>query len=85
MIRIGLLLLTLPCVVLMTIYMLEQSQVSECLALGGGYDYATSSCVEGKAHEHQTLMQRHGEWVNRAMLVTLVGLGCCLVGLYSRR
>ncbi|MGB0732473.1 MAG: hypothetical protein ACPGPF_01870 [Pontibacterium sp.] len=85
MIRIGLLLLVLPCVVLMSVYMIEQSSVNDCLALGGGYDYVTASCVEGKAHEHQTLMQRHGTWVNNAMLLTVIGLFCCLIGLYKGR
>lgn len=74
MLRWGMILLFLPCVVLVTLYMLEAQEVARCLDAGGSWDYVKGVCDHETSHEFVTFMTRHGFWVNSGMLVAIVGL-----------
>jgi len=84
MLRIGLILLVLPCLLLMGIYLNEMSAVESCLDAGGSFDYSQSHCDMAEKHPYQPFIQRHMALVNGAMLTAVVGLFCCLAGLYTR-
>jgi len=85
MLRIGLLLLVLPGLALMAGYLLEQSAVDTCLGGGGSWNYATAECDASGSHPFVPFSARHGWLVNAGMLLSLVGLLCCIAGLYRRR
>ena len=82
MIKIGLLLLIAPCLLLMGLYLPEQTSMSDCVALGGSYDYQQQVCDMQNKHPVCPFMARHGFLVNSAMLLALLGFIVCLVGLY---
>ena len=74
MLRWGMILLFLPCVVLVTLYMFEAQDVARCLDSGGSWDFAKALCDQQNTHEYVTFMSRHGFWVNGGMLLSIVGL-----------
>lgn len=75
MLRWGMILLFLPCVVLVTLYMLEAQDVARCVESGtGSWDFAKGVCDPVNKHEYVTFMSRHGIWVNAGMLLSIVGL-----------
>ena len=74
MLRWGMILLFLPCVVLVTLYMMEAQDVARCLEVGGSWDYALGVCDQQNTHEFISFMTRHGFWVNSGMLLSVVGL-----------
>ncbi|WP_027858371.1 hypothetical protein [Marinobacterium jannaschii] len=84
MLRIGLVLLVLPCLLLMGIYLSELSEVESCLDSGGSFDYSQSVCDMNTEHPFQPFIQRHMALVNGSMLLAVVGLFGCLGGLYTR-
>ncbi|NVK41253.1 MAG: hypothetical protein HWE39_08410 [Oceanospirillaceae bacterium] len=85
MLRIGLLLLVLPGLAMMVGYLLEQSAVDACLDGGGSWNYAAGACDSTDSHPFIPFSSRHPWLVNGGMLLSVAGLLCCLVGLYSRR
>ncbi|MDI3326164.1 hypothetical protein QKW35_17425 [Pontibacterium granulatum] len=84
MLRIGLLLLIVPGVVMMGLYLNELSAVKECLGAGGSYDYVNAVCDQTQTHAFSPFMVRNPLLVNGGMLLSVVGLFCCLAGLYTR-
>ncbi|NQZ33158.1 MAG: hypothetical protein HRU06_17960 [Oceanospirillaceae bacterium] len=82
MIRIGLLLLVVPCLMLMGMYLPEQSSIADCLEIGGSFDFQSASCDTLNTHPSSTFMARHTLLVNSAMLLALLGFFVCLIGLY---
>lgn len=82
--RIGLFLLIVPGVVMMAFYLNELSVVKECLSAGGSYDYLNAVCDQAQKHPFSPFMVRNPLLVNGGMLLSVVGLFCCLAGLYSR-
>jgi len=74
MLRWGMILLFLPCVVLVTLYMMEAQNVARCIESGGSWDYLKGLCDMQDKHELVSFMTRHGLWVNLGMLVSIVGL-----------
>jgi len=84
MLKLGLLLLIVPGLVMMTGYMMEQSDVDACIAAGGSFDYLTLACDMEATHPFVPFMVRHPWLVNGGMLLSVVGLFCCLFGLYVR-
>ncbi len=84
MIKLGLLLLVVPCVFLMGGYMYELSMVEECRQSGGVYDYIQQSCMTSGNYPFVPYMVRHPLVVNGGMLVSVVGLFICIAGLYKR-
>ncbi|MDO6562422.1 hypothetical protein Q4488_03405 [Amphritea sp. 1_MG-2023] len=85
MIRLGLLLLVLPGVVLMAGFWLELSDVNECVAAGGSFDYQASACDMKNKHPFVPFALRHPLFVNLTMLASAAGFICCLIGLYVRK
>ena len=85
MIRIGLLLLIAPCLMLMGMYMPEQSSVVDCSAIDGSYDFQKQRCDTLNTNPSSTFMARHTLLVNSAMLLALLGFLICLIGLYQPR
>lgn len=85
MLRIGLLLLTLPGVLLMGSYFYELSQVDACLDSGGSWNYLEARCDRAKEYPFVPYMARHPLLVNGGMLLSVLGLLLCLAGLYRRR
>lgn len=83
MIRLGLLLLIVPCLLLMGMYLPEQSNVADCIAIGGSFDFQSQHCDTLKIHPSSTFMARHTLLVNGAMLLALLGFIVCLIGLYQ--
>ncbi len=84
MLRLGLVLLLVPGLLLMGTYLTELSAVEACLDAGGSYNYRLGACDQAASHPYSSFLQRHMLLVNGGMLLSVVGLFCCLVGLYSR-
>ncbi|MBY4676543.1 hypothetical protein [Marinobacterium arenosum] len=84
MLRIGLLLLIVPGLLMMAGYLYEQSLVDACLDSGGSFDFHQGECDLQQQHEFVPYMIRHPLLVNGGMLLSVVGLFCCLYGLYVR-
>ncbi len=85
MIRIGLLILTLPLLYILGGYFSELSEVNECLAQKGSFDYLRLVCDSERKHPFIPYFARHQSEVNGAMLVALAGLLICIAGLYRGR
>ncbi len=84
MLRIGLILLILPALVLMTVFFIDQSAVTECMTQGGSYDYAAAVCDFENKHPFVPLLVRHPLLVNGSMLLSVIGLLMCMKGLLWR-
>lgn len=82
MIKIGLLFLTIPCLALMGFYLPEQASISDCLAVGGSFDYVNQVCDLEAEHPYLPFMARHPLMVNGGMLVAVLGTFLCIIGLY---
>lgn len=84
MLRLGLLLLIIPCLLLMGSYMYEQSLVDDCLDLGGSFNYELLFCDKQDSHSFMPYMARHPLFVNGGMLLSVIGVFFCIIGLYKR-
>ena len=65
--------------------MYEQSLVSDCLELGGSFDYELLVCDQENTHAFIPYMGRHPQFVNGGMLLSVIGLFLCMIGLCKRR
>lgn len=74
MLRWGMILLFLPCVVLVTLYMFEAQDVARCVQQAGHWDYIKGLCDMNAEHEFVSFMNRNSLLVNGGMLLSLVGL-----------
>lgn len=84
MLRLGLLLLIVPSLALMGIYFWELGQLRECTYGGGHWDYLERVCRD-TPQPFVSLLQRHPLMVNGGMLLSVLGVGLCMVGLYTKR
>lgn len=84
MLRIGLVLLVVPGVLMMAVFMYEQSLVDSCLDAGGSFDYLNSYCDHETTQPFISMMGRHPLLVNGGMLLSVVGLIICMLKLYVR-
>lgn len=83
MLRIGSVLLVLPCLLLMALYVPEQLSAADCANTGGSYNYADGVCDTQNSHPQSTFMSRHTTLVNSSMLLAVLGFFVCLFGLYT--
>ncbi len=83
MLKLGLALLILPGVVLMTLFWQDLSAMRECQAQGLAFEPYTQSCSEAE-QPFVPFGQRNSTLVNSVMLLSVLGLACCLYGLYVR-
>lgn len=72
MLRYGALLFALPAILLLTLYGLEMSAISDCQALGQQLDLVSGECSE-QQQVHSSYYQRHALLVNLMLLVSLLG------------
>ncbi len=84
MLRLGLLLLIAPILLLMGIYFWEYSSVRECTLSGGHWDYLERVCRD-TPQPFVSWLQRYPWLVNGGMLLSVIGVGLCMVGLYVKR
>lgn len=84
MLKVGLVLLIIPGLALMGLFMYEQSLVDACLDAGGSFDYLNRLCDHSTTQPFIPMMARYPIAVNGGMLLSVVGLFCCLWGLYVR-
>ncbi|SIS39874.1 hypothetical protein [Neptunomonas antarctica] len=85
MLKVGLALLVLPCLLLMAGYMYELSGVNDCLGLGGSFNYELLACDQSNDHPFMPYTVRHPLLVNGGMMASVAGLFLCIIGLYKRR
>ncbi|MDR9467975.1 hypothetical protein [Marinospirillum sp.] len=85
LLKLGLLLLTLPLILLMGAWGVEYVDVSNCIHEGGHYDYLNSQCVEDAGAPFIPFAQRHPLLVSSCMWAACAGLLLCLVALYRSR
>jgi hypothetical protein len=84
MLRLGLLLLIAPLLLMMGVYFWELGDVRECTLSGGHWDYLAGACRD-EPQPFVSWLQRHPWFVNGGMLLSMGGLGLCMVGLYIKR
>ena len=85
MLRLGLLLLTLPILVLMGLYFWELSSVRECTLIQDGYwDYLDGVC-RSTPRPFVPWVERQPWLVNGGMLLSVAGVVLCMAGLYVKR
>lgn len=82
MLKLGLILLTLPAIGLMAGYMYEQNQIEACVQAGGVWNWAAESCATSGSYPFVPYMARYPLLVNGGMLLVVLGLLLTLVGLY---
>ncbi len=83
MLKLGLALLILPGVVLMTLFWQDLTLMRECLAQGLSFDAYAQACSETE-QSFVPFGKRNPTLVNSVMLLSVLGLACCLYGLYVR-
>ncbi|GHE21891.1 hypothetical protein [Halomonas urumqiensis] len=84
MLRLGLLLLVAPILVLLGVYFWELGDVRECTLSGGHWDYLEGVCRD-TPQPFVSWLQRHPWLVNGGMLLSVIGMGMCMVGLYVKK
>ncbi|WP_458524446.1 hypothetical protein [Onishia taeanensis] len=82
--RIGLALLILPIVLLLWLYFMELGDVRACLLDGGHWDYLEGICRD-TPQPFVSWLVRVPWLVNGGLLLSLLGLGMTMVGLYTRK
>ena len=70
--RYGSLLFALPGLLLLTLYGLEMSAITDCGQQGGYYNVETGECGQ-QPQPQSTYYSRHALFVNLMMLVSLLG------------
>lgn len=70
--RLGSVLFALPAIVLLVLYGIELSAVSDCADQGLLYDYVTNSCTDQKT-EQSSYYHRHSTFVDLALLLSVFG------------
>jgi len=70
--RYGSLLFALPGLLLLTLYGLEMSAVTDCSQSGGFYNFDSGDCAS-EPQPQSTYYARHTLFVNLMMLLSLVG------------
>ncbi|WP_271272220.1 hypothetical protein [Aliamphritea hakodatensis] len=83
MLKLGLALLILPGVVLMALFWQDLGVMRDCQAQGLSFDPYAQSCSETE-QAFVPFGQRNPVLVNSVMLLSVLGLACCLYGLYVR-
>ncbi|MAR72482.1 MULTISPECIES: hypothetical protein [unclassified Halomonas] len=83
--RLGLILLVVPIVVLLTLFFLELGDIRQCeLVDQGHWNYLAGHCGDTPSPFVPWIVR--SPWlVNGGLLVSVVGLGLCMLGLYRRR
>ncbi|MBY5924780.1 MULTISPECIES: hypothetical protein [unclassified Halomonas] len=83
--RLGLLLLVLPILLLLGFYFAEWGDIRQCEMIDQEHwNYLTGQCSESPSPFVPWIVR--SPWlVNGGLLVSVIGLGCCMVGLYRRR
>lgn len=80
----GLLLMTVPSIIMMSAYWSELMDAQACITAGQGFDYRTGECIQGNTI-FVAFSERHPLLVNSGILLSMAGLIACLVGLYRRK
>lgn len=70
--RAGSLLFAVPGIILLTLYGIELSAVTDCTQSGGFYDYVQATCSTTEQPEI-SYYRRHSGLVNGMMLLSVVG------------
>lgn len=86
MLKAGITLLVLPGLLLMLAWWFDYKAALDCLYAGGSYDYLAQACLnDGSQPPFVSFAQRHPLGVNGFLVVSLLGLGLTMGGLYRRR
>lgn len=72
LLRYGSLLFALPGLLLLTLYGLEMSAVTECSQGGGSYNFENGQCSATKQPQ-SSYYSRHATFVNLMMLLSVIG------------
>lgn len=72
LLRLGSLLFALPALILLVLYGIEMSAISDCTQLGGIYNFETATCGS-EAIEQTSYYTRHSGLVNGMMLLSVLG------------
>lgn len=70
--RYGSLLFALPGLLLLTLYGLEMSAVTDCSQTGGSYNFDNGKCLETEQPQ-SSYYARHTVFVNLMLLVSTIG------------
>ena len=70
--RLGSVLFALPAIILLVLYGIELSAVSDCADQDLLYDYVTNNCTDQKT-EQSSYYHRHSTFVDLILLVSVVG------------
>lgn len=82
MLKLGLLLLILPLLILMISWGIEYNQVSNCIYLGGSFDYPSGECLTEGQGIFISYAERNPQLVNISLSLALVGFLLTTTGLY---
>jgi|TARA_B100000749_G_scaffold232005_1_gene188829 hypothetical protein len=70
--RLGSLLFAVPGIILLILYGIEMSAVTECSQSGGFYDFINARCAD-QPQPQSSYYQRHSTLVNLMMLLSVLG------------
>ena len=85
LLKSGLALLVLPLLLVMAAWSLEFVEVSNCIHVGGSYDYLEGLCLEDASGRFVPFAERHPLLVNGSLWASCLGLLLSILGLYQRR
>ncbi|MCA6062002.1 hypothetical protein [Thalassolituus marinus] len=81
--RAGSLLFALPAVILLSLYGIEMSALTDCTQSGGHYDFINGVCSDSEQPQI-SYYQRHTILVNLMMLVSIAGTFAMVWGMMLR-
>lgn len=72
LIRIGSIVFVIPVILLLVVYSLDMSSISDCLTQDMTYDPDTDTCIEGSEYP-PTFYTRHPILVNLSLVASIIG------------
>jgi len=81
--RAGSVLFALPGIILLVLYGIEMSAMTECLQSGGHFDFINQLCSDTEQPQI-SYYQRHAVLVNMLMLISVIGMFAMVWGMLKK-
>lgn len=82
--RIGVIIFTIPCIILLTLYGIELSAATDCQQLGLFYDAYSQQCVEN-VPAFSSFYMRNAFLVNSMLIIATIGSLALIVGMVQSK
>ncbi len=82
--RIGVIIFTIPCIILLTLYGIELSAATDCQQLGLYYDAFSKQCTDIKP-AFSSFYMRNAFLVNIMLIIASVGSAALIIGMVQSK